>query len=252
MKIQIQLICTAAIASIPTAVWGFSPPSFGRSVRMSSSKTSRLYDTEESSSAVDVPISLAKAELLGTANRLKEKYGVLIIDGPAQEELKEAVEKLEMACNNPSTDVDNLMGEWTLVCSTATPDFKGIGPLESVKGGIDTSKLPFFNEGPLKDIRTLLNKSLQVQQVIKSKNSDGLDRIDHVLEYSPPDKLSDFLNSIPDPLKSLNINPLQVTKSKVVLAHKAEVETTVPVIKTKLSLESVIGKQSLYLGIPSW
>jgi hypothetical protein len=235
---KIQLILPFVIAS---SAWGFVPL-VDRRRPAATSPTTRTVLSSTEASTVDVPVSLAKGELLGTANRLKEKYGVLIIDGAAQEELKEAVEKLEMACYNPSSDVDSLLGEWTLVCSTATPDFQGIGPLEGLKGGIDTSKLPFFNEGPLKDIRTLLNKSLQVQQVIKSQNSDGLDRIDHVLTYSPPDKLTDFLNNIPDPLKSLNINPLQVTKSKVVLAHKAEVETTVPVIKTKLSLDSVIGK----------
>ena len=127
-----------------------------------------------------------------------------------------------------------MIGGWTLLCSTASA--------EKVKGA-DTSKLPFYNEGPLKEIRETLNKSLMVQQVIKSsEESDVIDRVDHVIQYMPPDTLSEFVSTLPDFLQSVNINPFQVTDQKVVLVHKAEVESVIPLIKTKLSLQSVVGK----------
>jgi hypothetical protein len=37
---------------------------------------------------------------------------------------------------------------------------------------------------------------------------------------------------------------LQVSDSKVVLKHKAEIESVIPTIKTKLSLQSIVGKYS--------
>ena len=40
---------------------------------------------------------------------------------------------------------------------------------------------------------------------------------------------------------------LKVSDTKVVLKHKAEVEGIVPVIKTKLSLEAIVGKYIVYV-----
>jgi hypothetical protein len=57
------------------------------------------------------------------------------------------------------------------------------GPLDKI-GGIDTSSIPFFNKGPLKEIRYEINKLLTVQQINKkAEKGDGIDRIDHVLQY---------------------------------------------------------------------
>jgi hypothetical protein len=189
-------------------------------------------------SSVDVATSLAKTELLETARDLKEQYGCLLIDSSAQDTLREAVEKLEML-SDPPTDTTSLVGDWTLLCSTASASLQA-GSLDKING-IDTSKLPFFNEGPLKEIRDAINKSLRVEQLIKTENGD-ITRVDHVLQYMPPDTLSAFLNNLPDAIKSLNINPLQVSQGKVILVHKAEVESVLPVIKTKLALSSIIGK----------
>jgi hypothetical protein len=185
-------------------------------------------------STVSVDVTLAKSEVLETARRLKSENGVLVIDSTAQEELKQAVEALELLAT-PPTDSDELVGDWTLVCSTASASPSG--PLEN----LPDFKLPFLNKGPLAMIRDLLNKSFEVQQSIKTNASGDIDRINHVLEYNPPNTLAEFLDNIPDALKTLNINPLQVSKSKVVLVHKAKVESVVPVLKTKLNLSSIIG-----------
>lgn len=197
---------------------------------------------EESSPSIDVSTTLAKTELLETAKSLHDEFGCLIIDSKAQEKLREAVEKLE-GVTEPPTESAGLIGNWTLLCSTASASLQN-GPLDKING-IDTSKLPFFNEGPLKEIRDTINKSLKVQQVIKAETTPGvIDRVDHVLQYVPPSTLADFVAGIPDTLKNLNINPLQVSQSKVILVHKAETDKDSPSVNTKLSLSSIIGRCS--------
>ncbi len=193
---------------------------------------------EDASKSIDVSTTLAKVELLETARSLYDEFGCLIIDSKAQDKLRSAVEKLEAITEPPSGSAE-LIGNWTLLCSTASASLQN-GPLDKING-IDTSKIPFFNEGPIKYIRDTLNKSLKVQQVIRAETTPGIiNRVDHVLQYVPPDTLSEFLENIPDNLKSLNINPLQVSQSKVILVHKAEVESINP-LNTKLSLSSIIG-----------
>lgn len=210
---------------------------------------SPLFSTVEEEAAStpkteDVAVTIAKTELLETARNLKDEYGVLIIDSTAQESLRSAVEKLETV-SEPPTDPAALVGEWTLLCSTASASIEG-GPLDKING-IDTSKIPFFNDGPVKELRKVLDKSLKVEQVIKAAENgvDGIDKVNHIIEYQPQNTLSDFFANIPDALKSFNVNPLQISESKFILVHKAEVESVLPVIKTKLSLQSIVGKKSI-------
>jgi PAP_fibrillin len=206
--------------------------------------------------------SIAKSNLLETARSLNQEFGCLILDSNAQDRLREAVEQLESSSggDSPIPSSSGLIGTWTLLCSTASASLQS--PLDRTVGGIDTSKLPFFNQGPIKTVRDTFNKALTVQQVIKEDElTPGLiNRIDHVLQYSPPNTLSAFLDNnnedndesaadtpssrIPDAIKNWNINPLQVTNSKVVLVHKAEVQQVTPVLKTKLTLSSIIGTLS--------
>mmetsp|Transcript_80589 Transcript_80589/g.121088 ORF Transcript_80589/g.121088 Transcript_80589/m.121088 type:complete len:321 (-) Transcript_80589:281-1243(-) len=205
-----------------------------------SSRVTPLFETVEAEAAepvVDVSETLAKSELLELAEELNGKYGVLIIDSKAQEQLRDAVEKLEMVTESP-TDPAGLVGDWKLLCSTASATVEK-GPVSKF-GGIDTSKIPFYNEGPLKMIRDTINKALKVEQLIKVGEDGSIDRVDHVIDYMPPDTLSAFLENVPDAVKNLNINPLQVKENKFILVHKAEVEEMEPVLKTKLSLQSVI------------
>lgn len=187
---------------------------------------------EEAAAPYDIEDSVfdLKQDLIDVAQSLKNEFGALIIDSSAQEKLKNAAMALEKS-SEPPVDTSAMVGEWTLLCSTASA--------EKVKG-IDTSKLPFFNADLVKEVRKTLNKSLEVQQVIKSEGYSGIDRVDHVIQYMPPNALSEFVSDLPDFLQSLNINPLEVTKQKVVLIHKAEIESTIPYIKTKLSLQSVV------------
>jgi len=184
-------------------------------------------------SVVDPDKSIAKEELMELTRDLKSQYGVLLVDSKAKESFRDAVEKLENLTDSP-TDTSLLVGDWTLLCSysSAFPKKTNI---------IDTSKIPFLNEGPIKDIKDTLNDSIEVVQRIKyGESSNSIDSIDHIINYAPPNVLSSFLKDLPDAIKDLDINPLKVSDTKVVLKHKAEVEAVIPVIKTKLSLQSVV------------
>lgn len=176
----------------------------------------------------------AKQNVIDVAEGLKAKEGVLLVDSKAKADLKKAVAALEAVADPPTaSDFETkYKGDWTLVCSTSTN-----------ADGIDLSKIPFLNEGPIKDIRNAVNRCLVVKQRIRAMGDSGkIDRVDHVLEYQPPDSLKEILDNLPDALTSLNINPLQVSQGKVTLVHKAEVESVTPVLRTKLSLESIIRK----------
>jgi hypothetical protein len=177
----------------------------------------------------------AKINLVTIANRLQADQGIFLYDKTAKEELTKAVSALEAVASAPTRDDfdDRFQGDWTLVVTTATNS-----------AGFDLSKLPFLNEGPLKEIRATLNRSIRVEQRIRSTtNSTVVDRVDHVIQFQPPNMLMDVLGGdVPDALRSINVNPLEVTKATVTLVHKATVESVIPVLKTKICLESVICK----------
>lgn len=179
-------------------------------------------------------ITEAKQNVMNVAERLKAKEGVLVVDSQAKKDLQKAVAELEAVADPPTqSDFDSkFKGDWTLLSSTATN-----------ADGIDTSKIPFLNQGPLKKIRDYINRSLKVEQRIRSMTESGtVDRIDHVLEYQPPDTLKQLLDNLPDALTSLNINPLHISQGNVTLIHKAKVESVTPVLRTSLSLESIVRK----------
>jgi hypothetical protein len=183
----------------------------------------------------DLARTEAKDALLVTAKKLKSQYGPLLLDKSAKAELKAAVEELENKSEPPALDgsVDVFLGDWTLLCTTAVN-----------RDGVDTSKLPFFGQDPLKKIRESIreatNKYLVVQQLVRSTKNDGvIDRIDNTIEFEPPEQLQELLDNLPESISQLNINPLHVSKSKLVLIHKATTESEVP-LKNKIALQSVV------------
>jgi len=76
----------------------------------------------------------------------------------------------------------------------------------------------------------------------------NINRVDNIIEISPLNTLEDVLptsttsssSPIFDFLSKLNVNPLQVKKSKVVLIHKAEVESVEPVLRMKIAWTSSV------------
>jgi len=216
------------LSSLVFSASAFLSPSLIPSANRCTATTVFSTETE-----IETTTDAARDELMKIAMELKDEYGVLLIDTKAKDSFREAVEKLESVAEDPS-DSSLLVGDWTLVCSSASSS-------AAKNFEIDTSKIPFLKEGPLKDIKTTLNDSIRVQQRIKfGESSQSIDAIDHVIEYTPPNQLSSFVKNLPDAIKNLDINPLKVSDTKVVLKHKAEVEGVVPVIKTKLSLEAIV------------
>jgi hypothetical protein len=213
-------------------------------VKEGATRNTRLFSTAATSTtsnttkSTDSPLRpLAKEKLIATAKRLKSENGVFIVGKQGKRELESAVTELEKISEPPSPTayLEDFLGDWTLLCTTSTDT-----------EGVDTSRLPAFlnKEGPLKAIRDSItesvNKYLTVQQRIRSENDDGeIDRVDHVLEYKPPAKLQEVLDNLPEQLTSLNINPLHVSKSKLILVHKAEVVSERP-LKVKLGLKGII------------
>jgi hypothetical protein len=188
---------------------------------------------------VEATVTPAKAYLLEVAQRLNDEYGVFVIDSKAIDELESAVKDLEATATLFGDNYQkDFLGEWTLLCTAATASSSTSSSATSFLGkGIDTSLLPFFNEG--KDFRNALNKQLLVKQVIRSENGIYVDRVDHVLEYQPPNTLQEILKNLPKELSVFNINPLHVSQGKLTLIHKANVESVTP-LRTKLTLQSVV------------
>jgi len=225
-------------------VSAFSPPTRQQQQqqqqqqRQPSHLFSTLDGTQSPSLDKSAITSGPKQRVLDIAYDLKDQFGVFVIDKKGKEDLLQAVENLEAVAEKPAFDddvKDIMVGDWTLVCTTSSSS----GSLPSpISGGIDTSKLPFFNQGPLRDIRQSLNKCLLIQQSIMTKNSDQIDRVDHILEYRPPKTLQDLIDNLP----SLNINPLDVTRGKVVLVHEADVTNKGPGFSIQLKLASIVCK----------
>jgi hypothetical protein len=187
----------------------------------------------------EAKVSAARNDLLMTCRRLKDRQGLFLIDSAAKAEFESAVKALEDVSERPPGETfgEMLLGDWTLLCTTST-----------TQPGVDESKIPgFLKEGPLQqlrdNIRQATNRYLTVLQVVKKTNYDDstsvIDRIDNVLEYAPPSRFTDFLDNVPSQLSNLNINPLDVSKSKLSLVHSASITSEKP-LATKLALKSIV------------
>jgi PAP_fibrillin len=193
-------------------------------------------------------IAEAKEDLLMVCRRLKDRHGLFLLDVASKSEFESAVKALEDGSERPdlATFGERIVGDWTLLCTTST-----------TQPGVDESKIPgFFREGPLQqlrdNIRQATNRYLTVHQVVKKAKAEddgddassssmaaAFDRIDHVLEYAPPSRFGDFLDNVPTQLSQLNLNPLDVSKSKLSLVHTATMEGGAPP-KIKLALKSIV------------
>lgn len=252
MAFSNTLTRTIVLATICCSSVAFSP-----AVDLSSSRlVTKLYETDTLFDPESETLR-NKDDVMKTASRLKEDYGTLLVDPRAQSQLETAVRALE-DLSDPPENPDLLLGDWTLVCSTSSIN-KNTGSSESSnKKGSFLDNLPEPIEKIRKLIRDNANRYVTVRQVIRGGNEkkddkgNKVERIDHVLEYEPPKLLQDLVKDldifrIPDSLTKLNINPLDITKSKVVLVHKASIESELPLV-TKLALQSIVlnvaGRQS--------
>jgi len=214
----------------------------------------------ENRSGATIPsetVTKAKTRVLSLARKLKEdsKTGVYLTDPQMKADLKNAVSELEAVCGSPTERSRQLMiGEWTLLCTTNTPSRTASGTRK--KNGIN---LPFkLPQPPYNPLQDKIRNSFEITQRIRSPEDEqgegesGLDvkrkettinRIDNIIEFTP------FVNTLEDILgersplnafKDVKLNPLEVSKSKATLIHDAKVQSVSPVLRTKISLKSVV------------
>mmetsp|Transcript_1223 Transcript_1223/g.2894 ORF Transcript_1223/g.2894 Transcript_1223/m.2894 type:complete len:422 (-) Transcript_1223:260-1525(-) len=236
MKLTVAVLLLLSLGQQPPIASAFQTTPFARTTTTHLRSSAATQFAEDSLS----PIAAERLELLTLAESLKDKNGILVVDAKGKQELDEAAKRLETTAVG-SSNTDDLVGDWNLVCSTAMASVSD-GPLAGKKlFGIDTEKLPFFNAAPVQDLRNLANKAVAVKQIVKATAGE-IDRVDHVIQYSPPDSLTSIFSSsnVPEALRNIDLNPLQVSAGKVVLVHKAEVKKSFPVIDIKLNLQSVV------------
>ena len=228
MRLSLQserMISLFTILAVGTSAFSVAP----------STKNHRGGTALFSSSVVDLTVS-AKTFLLDVADRLKAENGVFIVDPKAQDELQKAVQELEQQSKQAaSPSQEAFLGDWALLCTVATP--KSNFP-----------KIPvLLPTNPIREsIAKASNQYVKVLQRVRSDdNSKLVTRVDHVIEYQPPDQVGSILSGIPnlpEAISNLKVpNPLQVSKSKLVLCHKAIVsDSDASLFTTKLTLSSVV------------
>ena len=174
----------------------------------------------------------AKEDLVWTAGELKEKHGVFILDKAAKQELEDAVCALEKEASSSTREsaVKDFIGEWKLVCTSSS----------------NLERPDFIPENPIRQALTKTsNKYVTVIQRIRSTNDDGVvDRVDNVIDYESPQQLGNLFDGLPEQLANLDLfNPLQISDTKIILAHNAKILDTYgdkSLFTTEISLSSVI------------
>lgn len=164
--------------------------------------------------------------------------------------LQKAINELEsLSGSMGAKERDLMIGDWTLVvtANVANSDVRrrfGNTKKNSWLGKGRSGISLFGRDGlSLDSLQKTIRKSIEVTQRIRDMDNNGeIDRVDNVIELTPLDTLSDIIpkESPLAFLSELNVNPLQVKKSKAVLIHKAEVESVAPVLRTKISWTSSV------------
>merc|ERR1719223_1012191 len=215
-------------------------------------------ETETGLSA-DTIIASARAHVLETSQSLVDSSLTgIFLTTPSN------INKLDLACRQleaitPAMSIaeqDLLLGEWDLVCTARAPKLplKNIERTSTRKStSTDEKKESIFDLLPKPPkLQDSIRNSLSVRQRIRAKESSSdeeegdepsndITRVDHVLEYTPLTLSQLIPESSPlAKIRSWNVNPLEVSKSKVTLIHTASVESTSPVFRTKLNLQSVV------------
>lgn len=166
-----------------------------------------------------------------------------------------SINKLDLACRQleavtppmSTAEQELALGEWDLVCTARAPKL----PLNT-KDDTKKEKGIFDLLPKPPKVQDTIRNSLSIRQRIRTNESveEGDDeqepskeitRVDHVLEYTPLTLKQLIAEDSPlATIRSWNVNPLEISKSKVTLIHTASVESISPVFRTKLNLQSVV------------
>merc|ERR1719223_1379673 len=215
-------------------------------------------ETETGLSA-DTIIASARAHVLETSQSLVDSSLTgIFLTTPSN------INKLDLACRQleaitPAMSIaeqDLLLGEWDLVCTARAPKLplKNIERTSTRKStSTDEKKESIFDLLPKPPkLQDSIRNSLSVRQRIRAKESSSneqegdepsndITRVDHVLEYTPLTLSQLIPESSPlAKIRSWNVNPLEVSKSKVTLTLSQLIPESSPVFRTKLNLQSVV------------
>jgi len=202
--------------------------------------------TSLSSKQLSVSPLTLRNELLQKAKSLVEESptGLFITKPSSMDEFIQAASRLEaITPSMTENEKDLLVGDWQLV---ATSRRLKIAKMNNVKSDDDNKKKknPFSSLNVPKLNDNIRNSITVIQRIraMSSSSSDGIDRIDNIIQYKP---LNNLLDIIPESsplnfIRNVNVNPLDVTQTKVTLVHKAEVESVEPTLRSKLGLQSVV------------
>lgn len=177
-------------------------------------------------------------ELLYIAKSLTEESptGIFLTTPPAMEKFTNAASALEaITPTMTERQKELLIGDWVLLATSRSLK------ATNVKVPKEMKRLPFNLKTP--KLSDPIRNSVTVLQRIRSEGEETneIDRIDHVIQYTPL-TLMDLIpeNSPLSVIRGWNVNPLEVSGSKVTLLHNAEIESVEPVLRTKLNLKSVV------------
>jgi hypothetical protein len=143
------------------------------------------------------------------------------LEPSSKNKLEKSVSELESLTGPPSEEFRRLMiGDWELLCT-----------MNKARVAASSDRGNFFLPEWLKSnpLQEKIRQSLEVIQRIRCmEDGDRIDRVDNVIQFTPIS------------FGSLNLNPLELSQSIVTLAHKAETLSIQPVLRTKISLQSII------------
>mmetsp|Transcript_27755 Transcript_27755/g.50590 ORF Transcript_27755/g.50590 Transcript_27755/m.50590 type:complete len:504 (-) Transcript_27755:144-1655(-) len=200
----------------------------------------------------------ARNDLLALAKTLSSNSpsGTFLTRPADKRELQKAIQNLEAvsAASTGDNEKEMLLGDWTLIATASLPSSNIRSRMDSKqstnkksKGWFDEKSLFGNGDNP---IQKSIRKTVKVTQRIRNDGASSsesvageIDRVDNVIEITPLDTLESIIpteSPLYNLLGSVNVNPLQVKKSKVVLVHKAEVESVAPVLRTKIAWTSSI------------
>ena len=274
--IPLVLVASAGIASARQHNYGLAflihTPSSSNHNSNNTPK-SLIYSSAIDEIPSDVPIRTSSGDandsdsVLQARNRLLTLSKALTSNSPtgkfitrpsSTKKFQEAIAELEAASSSPtSQEKDLMLGDWKLIATVNAPSSDIRSRMEEKRNSSSGDKKKSWfglpkaksdnTSSSLNPIQKSIQKSFQVTQRIRSvgeEEEEGeIDRVDNVIEYTPLDTLEDLLpkeSPLSNILGSINVNPLQVKKSKVVLIHKAEVESVSPILRTKIAWTSSV------------